>query len=51
MNMCGLESSFESRDHYHINIFFSFCFQICLLKVNCFTEFCCFLPKVTMYQP
>ena len=50
MNMCGLESSFESRDHYHIN-FFSFCFQICLLKVNCFTEFCCFLSNLNMDQP
>lgn len=31
MNMCGLESSFESRDHYHINFFF-------LLFSNLFIE-------------
>lgn len=27
MDMCSQESSFESRDHYHINIFFLFVFK------------------------
>lgn len=27
MDMCNQESSFESRDHDHINIFFPFVFK------------------------